>query len=104
MNMAQVPQDLSTISYRLDSVERQVMQLHTQLQMYVPVRENELQLQAIKSTVERIEDDVRATKTQVSEMRDAQDKLQIRMLLGIVTTIVTILSGIVIAYIAHFFG
>lgn len=102
--MAQVPQDLSTISYRLDSVERQVMQLHTQLQMYVPVRENELQLQAIKSTVERIEDDVRATKTQVSEMRDAQDKLQIRMLLGIVTTIVTILSGIVIAYIAHFFG
>lgn len=104
MHMAQVPQDLSTISYRLDSVERQVMQLHTQLQMYVPVRENELQLQAIKSTVERIEDDVRATKTQVSEMRDAQDKLQIRMLLGIVTTIVTILSGIVIAYIAHFFG
>lgn len=102
--MAQVPQDLSTISYRLDSVERQVMQLHTQLQMYVPVRENELQLQAIKSTVERIEDDVRETKTQVSEMRDAQDKLQIRMLLGIVTTIVTILSGIVIAYIAHFFG
>lgn len=102
--MAQVPQDLSTISYRLDSVERQVMQLHTQLQMYVPVRENELQLQAIKSTVERIEDDVKDTKRQVGEMKESQDKLQIRVLVGIVTTVATILSGIVIAYIAHFFG
>lgn len=79
------------------------MQLHTQLQLYVPVRENELQLQAIKSTVERIEDDVRSTKLQVSEMRDEQDKLQIRVLLGLVTTIVTILSGILIAFVSHFF-
>ena len=101
--MAQIPQDLATISYRLDTIERQVMQLHTQLQLYVPVRENELQLQAIKSTVERIEDDVRSTKLQVSEMRDEQDKLQIRVLLGLVTTIVTILSGILIAFVSHFF-
>lgn len=103
MNMAQTPQDLSTISYRLDSVERQVIQLHTQLQLYVPVRENDLQLQAIKSTVERIEDDVKATKMQVGEMKDAQDKLQIRVLLGLVTTIVTILSGILIAFVSHYF-
>lgn len=101
--MAQVPQDLSTISYRLDSVERQVLQLHGQLQMYVPQRENDLQLQAIKSTVERIEDDVKQTKLQVGEMRDAQDKLQIRVLLGLVTTIVTILSGILIAFVSHYF-
>lgn len=96
-------QDLSTILYRLDSVEQRVSQLQTQLQQYVPMRENELQLQVITSAVERIEDDVKATKLQVSEMKDAQDKLQIRMLLGIVSTIVTILSGILIAFISHFF-
>lgn len=97
------PQDFATMLYRLNAVEQQVVQLHTQLQLYVPIRENELQLQAIKSTVDRIEDDVKETKRQVVEMRDLQDKLQIRVLIGIVTTVVTILSGTVIAYIAHFF-
>lgn len=98
----QAPQDLSTVLYRLSTLEQQVIQLHNQLQMYVPVRENELQLQAIQSSVERIEDDVRDTKTQVGKMREAQDKLQIRVLLGIVTTVVTILSGVLIAFITHF--
>ena len=97
------PQDLGTIIYRLNTLEQQVVQLHNQLQLYVPMRENELQLQVITSAVERSEDDVKETKRQVGEMRDAQDKLHIRVLLGIVTTIVTILSGIVVAYIAHFF-
>jgi hypothetical protein len=95
-------QDLSTILYRLDTVEQRVIQLQNQLQLYVPIRENELQLQVITSAVERIESDVKDTKQQVGEMKDAQDKLQIRVLLGIVTTIVTILSGILIAYITHF--
>lgn len=99
----QHPQDLSTILYRLDSVEQRVSQLQNQLQQYVPMRENELQLQVITSAVERIEDDVKSTKAQVTEMKEAQDKLQIRMLLGIVSTIITILSGIVVSYIAHFF-
>lgn len=104
----QTPQDISTILYRLNALEQQVLQLHNQLQLYVPVRENELQLQVIKSTVERIEDDVKATKVQVGEMRDtqdkmreSQDKLQIRILWGIVSLVITILSGILIAYIAH---
>jgi hypothetical protein len=95
-------QDLSTILYRLDTLEQRVTQLHAQLQSYVPVRENELQLQVITSAVERIEEDVKDTKKQVSEMKEAQDKLQIRVLLGIVTTIVTILSGVLVAYITHF--
>lgn len=99
----QASQDLATILYRLNFLEQQVSQLHSQLQLYVPVRENELQLQAIKSVVDRIEDDVKDTKTQVTAMKEAQDKLQIRVLIGIVTTVVTILSGIVIAYISHFF-
>jgi hypothetical protein len=99
----QASQDLATIIYRLNFLEQQVSQLHSQLQLYVPVRENELQLQAIKSAVDRIEEDVKDTKKQVGEMKDSQDKLQIRVLIGIVTTVVTILSGIVVAYIAHFF-
>jgi hypothetical protein len=98
----QHPQDLSTILYRLDTVEQRVIQLQNQLQLYVPIRENELQLQVITSAVERIESDVKETKQQVGEMKDAQDKLQIRVLLGIVTTIVTILSSILVAYITHF--
>ncbi len=99
--MATQPQDLATISYRLNTVEQQVQQLHAQLQLYVPVRENDLQLQAIKSTVDRIETDVSETKKQVGSMREEQDKLQIRVLLAIVTTIVTILGGVLIGYITH---
>lgn len=95
------PQDFSTVAYRLQQLELQVQQLHTQLALYVPVRENELQLQSIRATVERIEKDVSTTKDQIGEMKDAQDKLQIRVLLGIVTTVVTIFSGILIAYGAH---
>lgn len=78
-----------------------MLQLHTQLQLYVPVRENELQLQVITSTVERIEGDVKETKKQVGEMKEAQDKLQIRILWGIVSLVITILSGILIAYVSH---
>lgn len=88
--------------YRLNALEQQVAQLHNQLQMYVPVRENELQLQAIKTAVERIEEDVKDTKTQVTVMKESQDKLQIRVLLGIVTTIITLLCSILVAYISHF--
>ncbi len=99
--MTAQPQDLSTIAYRLNTLEQQVQQLHTQLQLYVPVRENELQLQAIKSTVDRIETDVLDTKKQVGAMRESQDKLQIRVLLGIITTVVTILGGILIGYVTH---
>jgi conjugal transfer/entry exclusion protein len=107
MHMAQQgqqsPQDFSTMLYRLNALEQQVGQLHNQLQLYVPMRENELQLSAIKSTVERIENDVRSTKVQVGEMKDAQDKLQIRVLLGIVTTVATLFGSILVAYISHFF-
>lgn len=96
------PQDFSTISYRLQVVEQQVTKLQNQLELYVPERENELQLQSIRASVDRIEKNVNETKEQVSEMKAAQDKLQIRVLLGIVTTVVTILSGILIAWGSHF--
>lgn len=92
---------LATLVYRVHMLEQQVQLLNHQLTLYVPERENELQLQMIRASVDRIEKNVNETKEQVGEMKSAQDKLQIRTLLGVVTTVVTILSGILIAWMSH---
>jgi hypothetical protein len=104
-------QDLSMFAYRLDGLEKDIERLNMQLSNYVPVRENELKLQSIQDIVKRIEAEITGAKLQLTDInkqldkqRESQDKLQIRMLYGIVATIVTVLSGILIGYITHILG
>lgn len=117
------PQDSSSLLYRVFMLESlatqlqaQVNQLQAQLKLYVPVRENELQLQSIRSTVERVERDVQEIRKQTVDLntkidtaaatavRD-QDKLQIGVLRYIVATIVgvvvIVVGGIVIYYLTR---
>jgi hypothetical protein len=113
------PSDFSTISYRLDGLEKQLTLLQGQLHQYVPVRENELQLRSIQDSVRDIRDDVSEIRKQIGDMtqkmieqekaarerdnqqRESQDKLQIRVLWFIVSSVVVLLSGVLVGFLTH---
>jgi predicted phage tail protein len=113
--------DFSTLSYRLDGIEKQLSTLQGQLQHYVPVRENELQLRAIQESVKDIKTDVNEIRKQINDIsqkmidqeksardrdnaqRESQDKLQIRTLWYIVSAgiglFLTIAGALIIFYV-----
>lgn len=115
--------DVAMLIYRIDTLEKDVGRLNTQLLNYVPVRENDLKLQSIQETVKRIESEVIAAKQQLSDMntkltsqeisarerdeiqRKEHDEMQIKTLKWVVGTIiglvVLVLSGLIIYYITH---
>lgn len=111
-------QDYAT---RLEILERTVLNLQKQLDQYVPVKENDLKLQIIKDTVEQIKKEVVDIRGQIkgvddklvlqnmdaqkrqAELRESQDKLQIRVLTYIIGTIVTVGGLILVGYATHFF-
>jgi hypothetical protein len=103
-NQQPIP-DLSTLSFRITSLEQHVQQLQLELRTYVPARENELQLQSIRSTVERIESDVKAVKQQATELANKQDSILISVLRYVVVTIVGVIAavatGLIIYFITH---
>lgn len=116
--MAQQP-DQSALIYRIESLERLFHDLQQQLQQYVRSSENNLHLQAIRETCERIERELGLAKQQLTDLntklatseieaqkrdaaqKESQDKLQIRVLGGIVSIFIAILLSIIGAYAAH---
>lgn len=112
---------VTSVEFHVESAEKNIVELRSLLANYVRAPENELKLQSIQDTVKRIENDVIGAKAQLTEMntklaaqerasqqRDtdqqkSQDKLQIQVLWGIVSTVIVILSGILIGYVTHFF-
>lgn len=106
--------EVTALLYRIQALEQQVKHLQEQLKAYVPVRENELQLQNIQNSVSRIERDVIAIRTKQEELekdgqkRDeaqqmSQASLQIKVLWGIVSSLIFVGTSIFIGYITHFF-
>jgi hypothetical protein len=106
--------EISTLIYRIESLERKTMDLSAQLEHYVPIRENELKLQNIQESMRRIEGDVREMKGQLvelntkllnqnSDQRESQNKLLIRVLWGAMSLVIGTMLTILIAYITHFF-
>jgi hypothetical protein len=105
--------------YRMNSLEKDFLAVKQNLQYYVSVKENDLQLKGIQLTVNRIEQDVQEAKKRIGEMnnqlvtqemdfhkqnsdlRGSQASLQIRVLWGTVSTILTILTSILIGYLTH---
>lgn len=118
---AQQPEPQTTVVFRINSLEQGVAELKKQLNLYVPIRENDLQLKSIRDIVERIEYDVHAAKRQLedvsnklslqenesqkrdAEQRESQAQLQIKALWGVVSLILAILTGVLVGYITHFF-
>jgi hypothetical protein len=101
----QQPADMTTLAYRLSTLEQNVQQLQTELRTYVPARENELQLQSIRSTVERIESDVKEAKKQVTDLTSKQDNILISTLRYIVVTIVglavIVIAGVIVYFVTR---
>lgn len=114
------PEQLVTISYRMGTIERDMQNVHSQLATFVPVRENDYQIQSIRSTVERIERDVGETNSQVMQLslklaqqekdaRDAaekvrqeRDQFQIKALWYFAGLVVTVLLALLIAHLTHY--
>lgn len=82
-------------AYRLTSLEREVSQLQNQLAQYVTQRENDLQLQAIRSSVDRIENDVRTMKQETTEAKN-------KLIWYVFTTVIGVMAAVLIGYITHF--
>ena len=110
MTLPAPQQDQPMLTYKLSLLEQDLARLREQLNLYVPARENDLQLQNIQETVSRIEYDLGETKKQIGEIdnklilqREALDKLQIKALWSIVSIVLSGLSAIFVGYITHFF-
>jgi hypothetical protein len=112
--------NLTDMLIRINTVEQQIKHVQIQLNQYVTIDVNNLQLQSIHLVVDRIEHDVGDLKHQFVELnaklsiqdidakqrdaaqRESQDKLQIRVLYGIVSIAIAVLIGVLIAYFTHF--
>lgn len=115
----QPPQDLASLAHRVTSIEfhvenaeKELERLGGQLANYVPTNVNDMQLSSIRSTVERIEGDVKearkeivALSTQVGVQSKEHDQLQIRVLkwaVGIfVGIVVAVVTGFLIYLVTH---
>lgn len=108
------PQDTSTMLYRIGELERQIHEIREQLKTYVPATVNDIQLQNIQSSLARMERDVVEMKTKQEKVEEEARKryeqqentistLQIRFLIAVVTTVVTIIGSIVVSYVGHLF-
>lgn len=99
--MQQPQQDLSTLAYRVNTLEKELQHVQVQLQSYVPTNVNEVQLQSIRSTVERMETDVKDTKKAITEQKDKQDNLVIRVLWGAMTIIIGGVVSVIVYFVTH---
>lgn len=116
------PQEpIVTLLYQMKTMENDIAYLKSQLNLFEPVRESDLKLQSITDTVKRIETELSKVKDRLEGMntrmvtqeketqerdarqREATDQLQIKVLWGIVATILSIGSAVLIGYVTHLF-
>ena len=115
--MDNLPDRINALMMRIATTELLVSQLQQQLQQvptqYVQVPVNEIHLQNLRLTADRIETDVKDLKIQFTDLgnrldgqivsqQQAHDTFQIRILWGIISLIITVGVGLLIAYLAHF--
>jgi hypothetical protein len=106
----QPPDPLTAILFRLTGVEENVKELQTKLNFYVPERENDLKLKNILDSLthiggnlQEVKDAYKELSNKLIEQQDNQNKVQIRVLLGAISTVITVLGGVLVGYITHFF-
>lgn len=98
-----VPDNITTLSFRVNAVEQDVGELRKQLDHYVPIRENDLRLQRIADDVGEVRKQLIALDTKLTAAEEARNKLLIKVLWGAVSLIITILAALLINYITHLF-
>jgi peptidoglycan hydrolase CwlO-like protein len=109
------------LAYRIASIEEQLRNIQTQMHQYELARENDLKFQNMRAEVERLARDqaeIKAEQTKInariveqqaeserrdSAQRESQAALQIKVLAGVVTTVIGALVAILVGYITHIF-
>jgi len=116
------PTDSTAIlTFRIDSIEKHLSQIESQMAGLVPQRENDLRIQSIKDIVGDVRTDVSTMKNtdlvainrhisdvekQISVQGESQrenlDKFQIRSLTIVASSVLTIVIAFIVNYFTHF--
>lgn len=113
--------ELTSLAYRVGALEKDLIEIRTQLNLKTTQRENDLRFQAIDDKVGQALEDIREIKENLKEMvaRDEQEqkdiagelkdihanisKIQIASLVYIIGFFLTIVGLVVVALITHTF-
>lgn len=109
---------ISIVLYRMNAIERDINTLKDQLSLYQKTNENDLKLQRVFDTIDRLEDNVVAekddlkavnkeivtVKEELHKIREEQNKIWIKILWGTITTIGSLIIGILLYLITHHLG
>ena len=109
------------LSSRLFVLEKDIGEIKKQLTLYVPLRENDVELKGMRDVVDRIEKEIAEARKQLSDLgtkiidqdaeaqhliaaqRESQAALQIKVLWGTISLIVGLLTSVFVGYIIHLF-
>jgi hypothetical protein len=115
------PEPTLAMVFRIVSVERDILALKNQVNLSVPLKENDLNFQIIRNIIERMESEVEKAKNQLEIVmtkqieqgsqaqaqlaaeKESQAALQIKVLWGAISIIIGFVMSILIAYITHLF-
>jgi DNA repair exonuclease SbcCD ATPase subunit len=119
MSTQQPSDQLTTLAYRIASLEQIVKELQLQLHQYELARENDLKAQLLRAELDRVRSDLAdvkreqaeintrliaqdlATQQQATAQQSSQDKLQIRVLVGILSGVLTVIIAVLVAFLTH---
>jgi chromosome segregation ATPase len=114
-----LPDQAANTAIRIASLEQRVIDIQRQMSEYERSRENELKLQSLRDLIAQIRleiSELRSVQTEINtkitaqamtqqrqsdDARSSQDRLQIRVLISLVSFIATILGGVLIYIITH---
>lgn len=109
MQPQQPQSDMPTLTFRIAALEKDVQQLQSELRLYVPQRENELQLKNIQEIVRRIESDVQDAKKQITTVSTKLENqgqktndIQFGALKSVLGVVVSIIIGVLITVLANY--
>jgi len=113
---------VALLSYRVDMVEKNLNQIAEKILGLVPQRENDLRVQSIKEIVGDMKTDLATIKqqdlvainkhigdverqitTQGETQRESMDKLQIRALTVVASSVLMLVLTFIVNYFTHFF-
>lgn len=114
-----LPQDIATLSYRLERLEKEFQKFVDLLDDYALSKESTLQFSNIQDNVKRLEvqvEDIRKHTQDLSiqlmkqdtesqnrdaAIREKQDAIQIRALWFIAAAVISIITAVLISYLTH---
>lgn len=102
---------VSELTFRVESMGRDIKRIDEQLHDYVPARENDLKVQSIKESVSRIESDMTEVKKQLVDLNNklvqqekSQSSLVISVLKWAVGVVVSVILIVITVWLTHTFG